>query len=480
MKLRFVLFLGLMGVLSSAAVASTQSHPVRVEHMEHGRFKDVALYRPEGNTEQFVLLLSDDAGWTAAMDQIARALNAENVMVAGIDVPRLRSNLAKDDGDCVFPDGDLENLSHYLQGYAQLPTYYTPWLIGYGTGAALAYAMIAQAPDGIFSGAMSIGFCPDLNIGKPLCRGQDIHFAHRAEAGRINLLPAAKISVPWVVLHGEGDQRCSTATVSDFVGHVHGGAMAELAGTWREANGLPSRRWTAAMLAGYRVLNTQRHADVLPPPPESLADLPLIEVPATNGHSDMFAVLLSGDGGWAGLDKDVAGALVAKGIPVVGFDSLRYFWKARTPQGLANDLDRIVRYYAAHWGKTRVILVGYSQGADVLPFAINRMPASSRSMIVQTALLGLGKNASFEFHVSNWIGGSGGDALPILPEVKRLSEKDTLCLYGNDDGDSLCAEIPAGHVRAQAMPGGHHFDGSYNALAESILAAIEENRHPSP
>ena len=88
---------------------------------------------------------------------------------------------------------------------------------------------------------------------------------------------------------------------------------------------------------------------------------------------------MSGDGGWAGLDQDVAAALSAKGIPVVGLDSLRYYWTARTPDGLAADTDRIVRYYLAHFGKRRVLLIGYSQGADVLPFAVNRLPAATRA-----------------------------------------------------------------------------------------------------
>ncbi len=115
--------------------------------------------------------------------------------------------------------------------------------------------------------------------------------------------------------------------------------------------------------------------------------------------SDQFAVLLSGDGGWAGLDKEVAGALSERGIPVAGVDSLRYFWKVRTPAGLAADLDRIIRYYAYQWKKKRVLLIGYSQGADVLPFAINRLPAETRDLVQLNVLIGLGKEAAFEFHV---------------------------------------------------------------------------------
>ena len=136
------------------------------------------------------------------------------------------------------------------------------------------------------------------------------------------------------------------------------------------------------------------------------------------GNGDVFAVLLSGDGGWAGLDKDVASALAAQGISVVGLDSLRYFWTARTPDTLAADLDRVLRYYTATWHKSHAVLIGYSQGADVLPFAVNRLPSASRSVVERTVMMGLGENASFEFHFTNWLGADSG--LPILPEVARL------------------------------------------------------------
>jgi type IV secretory pathway VirJ component len=179
--------------------------------------------------------------------------------------------------------------------------------------------------------------------------------------------------------------------------------------------------------------------------------------------------LLSGDGGWAGLDKNVAAALAAKGVDVVGVDSLRYFWSKRTPQGLADDLDRIVRYYAAQWKKSAALLVGYSQGADVLPFAINRLPQTARGLVRYSVLMGLSQEASFEFHVGNWLGNDDDDALPIKPEGSKLDPRRTLCIYGADEDDSLCPQLAPASVEALKMPGGHHFDGAYDELAATII-----------
>jgi type IV secretory pathway VirJ component len=112
-------------------------------------------------------------------------------------------------------------------------------------------------------------------------------------------------------------------------------------------------------------------------------------------------------------------------------------------------------------------VIGYSQGADVLPFAVNRLPAATRRMIQTTTLLGLGRNAAFEFHLSNWVGPASG--LPILPEYQQLSRTSTLCVFGAGDKDSLCTDFPAGTAGTIELSGGHHFDGDYDGLALLVL-----------
>ncbi len=61
-----------------------------------------------------------------------------------------------------------------------------------------------------------------------------------------------------------------------------------------------------------------------------LAGLPLIERPIES-KGDTFVVMLSGDGGWSTLTEKVATELNANGVPVVGWNMLKYFWSAKTP-----------------------------------------------------------------------------------------------------------------------------------------------------
>jgi type IV secretory pathway VirJ component len=476
-------FVAIWAILSLVAALLSPHRADAQELISHGRFQDVTLYHPAGIAKGFVLFLSGDAGWDEEVEAMARALTAEGVMVAGIDTPKLFEALRADGGDCEMPDGDLENLAHYVQGYAKLPTYFTPVLVGYSSGATLAYAMIAQAPPNVFAGAISLGFCVDLELGKPLCRGENVHFKKRPRSKSIDLLPAPKLDLPWFDVQGAKDRVCHARAAKLFANKVGGATYVELSGATHD---LTVAAWRSQLVAAYRAIAASRPSEALPAPPATLGDLAIVEVPAISPAADsaaeagtagtagtaassMFAILVSGDGGWAGLDRSVASALSARGIPVAGLDSLRYFWTARTPQGFASDIDRMIRFYATRWNKSHALLIGYSQGADVLPFAVNRLPAGTRALVARTVLMGPGQNASFEFHLSNWLGTDEG--LPILPEAQKLGSGSVLCLYGDDERDSLCAKLPPGRMHSQMLPGGHHFNGAYDELADLILAS---------
>jgi type IV secretory pathway VirJ component len=434
--------------------------------LAHGRFKQVRVFRPTGPVTHVALFLSGDAGWTRGLGRMAATMVADGALVIGIDLPEFYEVLEGDGGSCVFPDGDLENLSHWVQAYYKLPTYFTPLLVGYSAGASLAYAVLAQAPPGIFAGAVSLSFCADLDLHKPLCKGDSLRFSMRKGGAGARLLPSTKLHAPWVALHGTTDDECPAREARDFVAKSRPARYVELPEMGHRYE--RSSQWLPQFRDAYTsILEAQPQS--LPAPPQSLEDLPIIEVPAVGrARSDLFAVLLSGDGGWAGLDKEVAAALAQRGVPVAGIDSLRYFWHARTPEGLADDIDRTMRYYASRWDKKRAILIGYSQGADVMPFAVNRLPEATRPLVALTALIGISQSASFEFHVSHWLGG-GDDGLPTRVETDKLSSADTVCLYGDDDSDSLCPTIGANHARVVSLRGGHHFGGDYAHVADLLV-----------
>jgi type IV secretory pathway VirJ component len=447
---------------SDSQAAGAAPLPANPAKLDHGRFKDLMVYSPSGKPTSFVLFLSGQAGWNAAAESIARQLVQQGAMVAGIDTPRFQANLQADAANCVFPDGDLENLSHFVQAYFHNDTYLPPMLVGVDSGATLAYAVLAQAPNDTFASALTVDFCPRLDMQKPLCKGSGVQSEPAAHGPGVNLLPIKSLGDPWVALQTQGPKSCAAEAV-EFVSQVRGAASVGM-----------TRLSMSSFNAAFAKLAAASSRARLAPPPAALGDLPVVEVPARPGvaQPDEFALLMSGDGGWAGIDQDIAAALSAAGIPVVGLDSLRYYWTARTPEGLAADTDKLIRYYLAHLGKKRVLLIGYSQGADVLPFAVNRLPPATRASVALAAILGMSEHALFEFHVSSWVSDSNSGPA-TLPEVDRITGMPVLCIYGADEKDSLCPQLDPKKIMIVEVKGGHHFDGDYAGLAQHIIAAAK-------
>ncbi|KAB7763834.1 virulence factor family protein [Xanthomonas maliensis] len=441
-------------MLACSGLAAAQSQTV-----SHGRFEDIPVLRPVGDPQRVVIWLTGNANDARRQAQ-AQALRADGAMVALVDTRHLYSVLHKMGGTCIFSAGDIENFSRYLQAFYHVPTYRLPLLVGDGEGAALAYAIGAQAKPHTLAGLLTDGLCPARIPEQVIC-GAGV----KQDDGTLTPTPTP---VPLLVASSQ-DKRCPAAAEADFLKQV---PLARTFARTPRGNVLPGLR------AAVRSLGAQKGVS-LPPPPADLEGLPVVEVPSTGKGGDTFAIFVSGDGGWAGLDEEVADALAEQGIPVVGLDSLRYFWTERTPETFAADLDHIARFYSQRWQRQRVVLIGFSQGADVLPAAINKLPAHTRLAIRMTALLSVGKLADYEFHVSNWLG-SDDEGLPIAPEVERLPPGTTVCIYGEDDDDALCPNLPAQVAKRLSLPGDHHFKGDYATLAKVILQQLQQHSPAQP
>jgi type IV secretory pathway VirJ component len=203
------------------------------------------------------------------------------------------------------------------------------------------------------------------------------------------------------------------------------------------------------------------------------AKLPLVEVPASRGTSDTLVVFISGDGGWANVDREVSKVLAADGMPVVGLNALQYFWTKRTPDEASRDLASIIDRYLRLWHKSRVLLAGYSRGADVLPAMVSRLPAEMQAKVRLIALLGPSPKVEFEFHVADWMR-NGSAGMLVKPEVDKLTSQRILCLSGEDDRDSLCRALaPRNGLEVVILKGAHHFDGGYEKLGQIIIEHLK-------
>lgn len=456
----------LLACLAAMAGAARADAPAS-EHFDMGRFGDVTVYRPATKPKGVVLFISGDGGWHLGVVGMARHL------VAGIDIRHYRAAINAPTGQCRYYAADFEELAHAVQRRLALDEYRVPILAGYSSGATLAYAVMVQSPRGTWAGALTFDFCPDLDLVQKPCRGSGLEFDMQGTAAKPKGLlyrPSAGNTTPWYLLQGEIDRVCDPAATRRFAAATGHATLVSLPGVGHGFG--VERHWLPQFLQVRQDLEPP--AKPVVPAPGALA-LPLHEVPAEPAGTgvprdaqDSMAVLLTGDGGWTGLDQDVAAALAARGIPVVALNSLKYFWHARTPDEAAHDLARIVQAYGARWRRHDVLLIGYSFGADVLPFLYRRLPVQVRDRVRSLSLLGLSDHATFEFHLSDWIPGRGS-GYPTIPEVEALQGVRVLCLYGADEKYSACPALRGTDVRVEELAGGHHFDGDYAALARRIV-----------
>jgi len=184
---------------------------------------------------------------------------------------------------------------------------------------------------------------------------------------------------------------------------------------------------------------------------------------------DTLAVLYSGDGGWAALDKGLADGLARGGLPVIGYNSLRYFASPRTPDTAAADLAAALRRQMAVWGKDRIVLVGFSFGANALPVIVPRLPADLRARIRLVALVSPGPTGDLHFTPTSWLNHGTSDAFPLPPAVAALRGQPVVCIYGDREAHATCPILP---VRRILLHGGHHYDGDYDSLTRTILQAL--------
>jgi len=433
------------------------SNPVISSHA-FAPFGTVHVARPPGAPRGVVLFLSDAQGITAREEVVADALARRGLLVALVSTPALLAHADDWSKRCLNANYPLVDLSNDVQHRMGVRAYMKPIIMGQGMGGTLAYATLSQWANGSYTGAVSLGYLPALAAPKSWCTAPGFSAEPIGTGKDWRFGPNRRIRLPWVALY----TRAQAPAVEPLVRGVPHARAVALPGD--------TDRWPDL------VARTAEGLLPRPPAPAQAGSLPIPDMPLTivppartGANGDLMAILYSGDGGWVGIDRDVAGQLAAAGIPVVGVDSLAYFWTARTPAGAGADLRQLIDAFSRHWHRPRVLLVGYSFGADALPHMVAHLDPATRAKLVRLSLLGLSGTADFQFHLSSWLDISADNALPTIPAITRLRGLPMQCVRGEGESDSACPEIPGGLAAQFLVPGGHHFDRNAALLAQIIL-----------
>jgi type IV secretory pathway VirJ component len=431
------------------AVAAYLVHTRRPSLVATGAFGHLRTYPAWWKPKGFVYLFSGAHGWSAGDEEAARDLARSNHLVFGIDTPEFLRTQNPLDG-CIYMPGVLEDYSRVWQRHEGMSRYLAPAVLGSDLGATLAYEAQVQSPPTAFSAAIAVDPSRTLPMIRPFCEHPAASTSRDGQTIR-NEAPGKNVPLRILI-----DGAASSAE-RQFAASIPGqsptaiGAEVPLYRTFRQAlDQIESE--------------TQR---------SDIADLPLAEVPSPTGCTRGYAILYSGDGGWRDLDRSLADILASRGMSVVGVDVLRYYWNEKSPDAAAHDLVRIMQHYQQRWQCSKVVLIGFSFGADILPFLVSRLPAHLKSQVALMTLLSPERSTAFEIQMNGWLGGKPKAGVQIGPEMKKLAGIKVQCIYGQDEGDgSLCTDSTAGSLAVLAKSGGHHFDQNYGELANDILAAV--------
>lgn len=200
--------------------------------------------------------------------------------------------------------------------------------------------------------------------------------------------------------------------------------------------------------------------------------LPTVILPAREGPATPMALMISGDGGWKELDRQLSAQFLEKGIPVVGLNALRYFWSRKTPQQATSAVEQLLHQYMTLWNKNRYILVGFSFGADVLPFIVNRMDTMLLNRDLLVVLLSPGPSTDFEIHISQMLSERRQWKYSVVQELQHMVDKKILFLFGEDEDDFPMNRLPKKNASVIMLKGGHHYKDNKADIARIILNQI--------
>jgi type IV secretory pathway VirJ component len=473
--IRFLfLFIAILQFQYSSGVPASDS-------MIFGSFGKITIYKPSETPKSVVLFISGDGGWNGGVIGMAKNVVVQGALVAGIDIRHYYKNIRNHNQKCHYPAGDFEELSMFLQKKYKIQEYLKPVLVGYSSGATLAYGILAQAPANTFKGVISLGFCPDIEINKPLCDGTGLSWHALKEGISYYLEPSEKITAPFIVLQGMKDQVCNFKQTQQYMqGMKHG----ELVILPKVGHGFSvSSNWLPQFITAFKkIMDAPSYQEkVTSQNPLLLSqkliplpfDFPITIIPTSVKDTLPFAFVISGDGGWTSFDQSYGEKLAAKGIAIVGLDAQKYFWNQKTPAQTTNDIARAIEHYMQLWNKRSFILIGYSFGADVVPFVTSNLPPGLKTLIKGVYSLSPDKKGDFEIHVADMISfGSSKDTYNVPEEIKLIKKYNPVCIFGDQEDMSIRREFSETGSKIIILPGSHHYNNDFSVIAEAIYNSI--------
>ena len=198
----------------------------------------------------------------------------------------------------------------------------------------------------------------------------------------------------------------------------------------------------------------------------SIGEIPLKVIESSIEPTLPMIVYISGDGGWNTFSDSLCNDFSKKGFPVVFLNSKKYFWDRKTPEETVTDLVTIVETYETRWKRHKFILSGFSFGASLVPFLVNRLPEEIARKLHSSMMINPDIRCDFEVHLSDMLNiGPAKGEFDVIRELKWIDVNKTTIFLGSDESLEVQQAFQKTGAKMQIVPGVHHFDDDYRTLA---------------
>ena len=178
---------------------------------------------------------------------------------------------------------------------------------------------------------------------------------------------------------------------------------------------------------------------------------------------------LSGDGGLNKFSNSLCDGINEKGYQVIELNSKSYFWDKKTPEQTAIDVNNYLVKKMTGRKNQQLVMIGYSFGADVLPFILSRLPKDIHDKILVAFLMASSGSTDFEIHWSDIFGGNAKRDMDVVSEINKLVDDKIVIISSSDDRHLEANKITLKRYTHEILPGGHHFDGDTDEIIKVIL-----------
>jgi type IV secretory pathway VirJ component len=189
----------------------------------------------------------------------------------------------------------------------------------------------------------------------------------------------------------------------------------------------------------------------------------------TSAGEKPFVFFISGDGGVRHFFADLCQDIHQAGYTVAALDANGFFWNRKSPQQAAEMIASYLQEQLSQRPHAKLVLAGYSFGADAVPFIVNALPVDLKQKLSSVLLLSPSASTDLEIHIADMFVEGRKRSMDVAQAINHMGETKTVTIMGSEEHHFPVADIRLKNYTNEVIPGGHHFDGRPDLVATAML-----------